>query len=650
MKQTFSSLIILVCLSALLPSSRSWGQQVELSFLEESLQFRSIGPFRGGRSAAVAGVVGDPMTFYMGATGGGVWKTSNGGTTWNNISDGYFGGSIGAVAVSLSNPNVLYVGGGEVTVRGNVSPGTGMYKSVDGGRSWKDMGLKQSRHIPRIRIHPSNPDVVYAAVLGDLFKDSEERGVYKSVDGGKSWERMLHPNARSGAVDIVLDPGNPEVLYASTWNVRRTPYDFSSGGDGSALWKSTDGGATWTSLMDNEGLPDGRTGIIGVTVSPVNPRPRLGHHRKRERRRIPLRRCWRDVGSTQFGPEPAPTRLVLHAHLCGHRGRQPRLRHERAYHVSTDGGRTFEARYAPHGDHHDLWIAPDDADRLIIADDGGAQVSYDAGESWSTYMNQPTAQFYRVTTDDAFPYRIYGAQQDNSAIRIDSRSRGRFITDDNWESTAGGESAHLAPDPSDNDIVYGGSYGGFLTRFNHDLDMSRAINVWPDNPMGSGAEGMRYRFQWNFPVFFSPHNSEHLYTCSQFLHRSTNGGASWDIISPDLTRGEAEKLVSSGGPITKDNTGVEYYATVFAAAESPREPGLIWAGSDDGLIHVTRDAGSIWQNVTPKGMPVDCLESTASRSIRIATVASTWQPLGTSRATMRRISITRTITAPLGAL
>ena len=271
MKQTFSSLIILVCLSALLPSSRSWGQQVELSFLEESLQFRSIGPFRGGRSAAVAGVVGDPMTFYMGATGGGVWKTSNGGTTWNNISDGYFGGSIGAVAVSLSNPNVLYVGGGEVTVRGNVSPGTGMYKSVDGGRSWKDMGLKQSRHIPRIRIHPSNPDVVYAAVLGDLFKDSEERGVYKSVDGGKSWERMLHPNARSGAVDIVLDPGNPEVLYASTWNVRRTPYDFSSGGDGSALWKSTDGGATWTSLMDNEGLPEGPHGIIGVTVSPVNP-------------------------------------------------------------------------------------------------------------------------------------------------------------------------------------------------------------------------------------------------------------------------------------------------------------------------------------------------------------------------------------------
>ena len=575
--------------------------------LEEGLEFRCIGPFRGGRSAAVTGVENEPMTFYMGATGGGVWKTTNGGTTWENISDGYFGGSIGAVTVSPSHPNILYVGGGEVTVRGNVSPGTGMYKSVDGGRSWSAIGLANSRHIPRVRIHPRNPDIVYAAVLGDLFKDSEERGVYKSTDGGATWKRVLFANERAGAVDLVFDPVNPEVLYASTWNVRRTPYDFSSGGPGSELWKSTDGGATWTSLMDNDGLPEGPHGIIGVTVSPVNPD-----------------RVWAIIENEDGGVYRSDDAGATWELLNSDRSlRQRAWYYTRiyadtedanrvyvmnvAYHVSTDGGRTFEARYAPHGDHHDLWIAPDDADRLIIADDGGAQVSYDAGATWSTYMNQPTSQFYRVTTDDAFPYRIYGAQQDNSAIRIDSRSRGRFITDDNWESTAGGESAHLAPDPSDNDIVYGGSYGGFLTRFNHDLDMTRAINVWPDNPMGSGAEGMRYRFQWNFPVFFSPHNSEHLYTCSQFVHRSTNGGASWDIISPDLTRGEAEKLVSSGGPITKDNTGVEYYATVFAAAESPREPGLIWAGSDDGLIHVTRDAGATWQNVTPKGMPADAL-------------------------------------------
>ena len=608
---TFTSMIrsayLALLVAAYLFSDIPSAQGQSTAVLEEGLEFRCIGPFRGGRSAAVTGVENDPMTFYMGATGGGVWKTTNGGTTWENISDGYFGGSIGAVAVSPSHPNILYVGGGEVTVRGNVSPGTGMYKSVDGGRSWSAIGLANSRHIPRVRIHPRNPDIVYAAVLGDLFKDSEERGVYKSTDGGASWKRLLFANERAGAVDLMFDPVNPEVLYASTWNVRRMPYDFSSGGPGSELWKSEDGGATWKSLMDNDGLPEGPHGIIGVTVSPVNPD-----------------RVWAIIENENGGVYRSDDAGTTWELLNSDRSlRQRAWYYTRiyadtedanrvyvmnvAYHVSTDGGRTFEARYAPHGDHHDLWIAPDDADRLIIADDGGAQVSYDAGATWSTYMNQPTAQFYRVTTDDAFPYRIYGAQQDNSAIRIDSRSRGRFISDDNWESTAGGESAHLAPAPRDNDIVYGGSYGGFLTRYNHDLDMSRAINVWPDNPMGSGAEGMRYRFQWNFPVFFSPHNSEHLYTCSQFVHRSANGGASWDIISPDLTRGETEKLVSSGGPITKDNTGVEYYATVFAAAESPREPGLIWAGSDDGLIHVTRDAGATWQNVTPKGMPADAL-------------------------------------------
>jgi len=478
-----------------------------------------------------------------------------------------------------------------------------MYKSVDGGRSWQDMGLKQSRHIPRIRIHPHNPDVVYAAVLGDLFKDSEERGVYKSVDGGQSWERMLHPNGRAGAVDIVFDPGNPEVLYASTWNVRRTPYDFSSGGDGSALWKSMDSGESWTSLMGNEGLPAGPYGIIGVTVSPVNPD-----------------RVWaiieNDEGGVYRSDDAGETWELKNADRSL---RQRAWYYTRiyadtedvdrvyvmnvAYHVSNDGGKTFQAKYAPHGDHHDLWIAPEDARRLIIADDGGAQVSYDAGVSWSTYMNQPTAQFYRVTTDDSFPYRIYGAQQDNSTVRIDSRSRGRQITEDNWESTAGGESAHLAPDPTDNDIVYGGSYGGFLTRYNHDLDMNRAINVWPDNPMGNGAEGMKYRFQWNFPVFFSPHDSQILYTSSQHLHRSSNGGQDWEVISPDLTKNEAEKLLSSGGPITKDNTGVEYYATIFAATESALEEGLLWCGSDDGLIHVSRNGGTDWTDVTPKNLP-----------------------------------------------
>lgn len=600
-----------IFLVALVSNFNGWvfGQSAELDFnsLTSDMEFRCIGPFRGGRSAAVTGVEGKPLVYYMGGTGGGVWKTENGGTTWDNISDGYFGGSIGSIAVSASHTNVIYVGGGEVTVRGNVSPGTGLYKSVDGGRSWKSMGLENSRHIPRVRIHPTNPDIVYAAVLGDLFKDSDERGVYKSVDGGQSWEQVLFANERAGAVDLILDPVNPDVLYASTWNVRRTPYDFSSGGDGSALWKSEDQGETWESLMKSEGMPEGPHGIIGVTVSPVNP-DRVWAIIENEEggvyRSDDAGGEWERVNSDRSLRQRAWYYTRIYADT--HDANRVYVMNV-AYHVSTDGGRSFEARYAPHGDHHDLWIAPEDPNRMIIADDGGAQVSYDAGQSWSTYMNQPTAQFYRVTTDDHFPYRIYGAQQDNSAIRIDSRSSGRFITEENWESTAGGESAHLAPDPTDGDIVYGGSYGGFLTRFNHQLDMSRAINVWPENPMGSGAEGMRYRFQWNFPVFFSPHDANQLYTCSQHLHRSTNGGETWEVISPDLTRGETEKLVSSGGPITKDNTGVEYYATIFAAAESPLEPGLLWCGSDDGLLHMSRDGGSNWADVTPAKMPADAM-------------------------------------------
>jgi len=571
--------------------------------INEGLNFRCIGPFRGGRSAAVTGVEGEPLLFYMGVTGGGVWRTKNGGSTWENLSDGYFGGSIGAVAVSPSHHNVIYVGGGEVTVRGNVSPGTGMYKSSDGGRSWVSIGLKKSQHIPRVRIHPTNPDIVYAAVLGDLFKDSEERGVYKSTDGGTTWERILFANKRSGAVDLIMDPVDPEILYASTWNVRRSPHDFSSGGAGSVLWKSTDGGKTWASLMENEGMPKGDMGIIGVTVSPADP-DRLWAIIENEKggvfRSDDGGKKWALVNSDRslrqrawyYSRIYADTKDVDKVYVMNV-----------DYHVSSDGGKTFKSNRAPHGDHHDLWVAPENPERMIIADDGGAQVTYDAGKTWSTYMNQPTAQFYRVTTDDDFPYRIYGAQQDNSAIRIDSRSEGRNITEENWESTAGGESAHLAPDPNDNDIVYGGSYGGFLSRYNHHTDMTRAINVWPENTLGDGVDAMKYRFQWNFPVFFSPHDQNKLYTCSQFLHTSTNGGESWEVISPDLSRNDPDKLVSSGGPITKDNTGVEYYATIFAAEESPYEKDLIWCGSDDGLIHVSRDGGKEWQNVTPKELP-----------------------------------------------
>lgn len=572
--------------------------------LYSSMEYRLVGPFRGGRSAAVTGVPGEPNLFYFGATGGGVWKTTDGGRSWENISDGYFGGSIGAVEVSQSDPNVIYVGGGEKTLRGNVSSGYGIWKTEDAGKTWEQAGLEKSRHVPRIRIHPTDHNTIYAAVLGNIYKPTKERGVYKSTDGGKSWRQVLYVNDQSGAVDLTLDPNNPRILYASTWRAKRTPYSLSSGGDGSALWKSTDSGETWKEISKNEGFPKDTLGIIGVTVSPQNSdrvwaivenKEKGGLYRSEDggkkwtlinAERKLRQRAW------YYTRVYADTEDVNSVYVMNVR-----------YHKSTDGGKSFNTFNAPHGDHHDLWISPENSKRMIIGDDGGAQVSYDGGETWSTYYNQPTAQFYRVTTDNAFPYRIYVAQQDNSTIRINHRSDDGSIGEDDWERTAGGESAHIAVDPNDNDIVYGGSYGGFLTRVNHKNNTVRGINVWPDNPMGYGAEGMKYRFQWNFPIIFSKHDPKKLYTFSNHVHLSTNEGQSWELLSDDLTRNDPDKLVSSGGPITQDNTGVEYYCTIFAANESPLKEGLLWVGSDDGLIHVTKDGGSTWENVTPPNMP-----------------------------------------------
>lgn len=572
--------------------------------LLEGLQWREIGPYRGGRSAAVAGIPQDRETYYFGATGGGVWKTSNAGGHWENVSDGWFGGSIGAVAVSAWDPAVVYVGGGEKTIRGNVSHGDGMWKSVDAGKSWAFIGLADSRHISRIRIHPRDPDTVYVAVMGHLFGPNEQRGVYRTRDGGETWERVLFVNDQAGAVDLVMDPSNPRILYATTWRVIRTPFSLESGGEGSAIWKSMDSGDSWTRLSEHEGLPAPPLGIAGITVSPSNPdnlyaiveaaeggvfRSRdAGETWERVNQERKLRqRAWY---YTRINADPLNEEVVYVSNVRFHR--------------SADGGRTFEAIPTPHADNHDLWIDPADPDRMVQANDGGANVSFDGGTTWSTQANQPTAQMYRVSTDNAFPFRLLGGQQDNSTVRIRSRSaRGGVIGTRDWESTAGGESGHVVAHPDNPQIVYGGSYGGFLVRMDHDTGERRIINVWPDNPMGWGAADLKYRFNWNFPIFFSPHDAGTLYVAGNVLFRSRDEGQSWTPVSPDLTRNIKEKQQSSGGPITKDNTSVEYYGTLFAVAESPLQQGVIWAGSDDGLLHLTRDGGESWTDVTPRGLP-----------------------------------------------
>jgi len=565
----------------------------------KSLKYRSIGPYRGGRVTAVAGVPGQPDVFYYGATGGGVWKTIDAGKTWLPVSDGFFRtGSVGSIAVSPSDPNVVYVGMGEGCIRGNVSHGDGVWKSSDAGRTWKHSGLPQSRHIPRIRVHPRNPDVAWAAVLGAIFNASEERGVYKTTDGGKTWRKVLYRNDRAGAVDLALDPSNPNVLYAALWDVRRTPWSLESGGPGSGLFQSTDGGDTWTEITRNPGLPKGLIGRIGVSVSGTNP-DRVWAQIEAEDgglfRSDDAGKTWRRVNDNRNLRQ----RAWYYTHIHADPANPDRVYAQNVqFWRSDDGGATFRPIPTPHSDNHDLWIDPADNRRMINGDDGGASVTVDGGNTW-TSQDQPTAQFYRVTLDREFPYNIYGAQQDNTTVRIASRSGGTYITREHWWPVGGGESGWIAPSPKDPNIVFAGSYGGYLTRYDHRTGQTRAVNVWPDNPMGYGAEGMKYRFQWNFPILFSLHDPGVLYTAGNLLFKSTNEGQSWEAISPDLTRNDPSKLGPSGGPITKDNTGVEYYCTIFTVAESPLARGMIWAGTDDGLVWVTEDGGKNWRNVTP---------------------------------------------------
>lgn len=567
------------------------------------LRWRETGPFRGGRVTAVAGVPSQPMVYYFGATGGGVWKTTDGGATWLPVSDGFFGtGSVGAIGVSESDPNVVYVGMGESPIRGNVSHGDGMYKSNDAGKTWKRIGLENSRHIARVRVHPRNPDLVYAAVLGHIFGPHDERGVYRSRDGGRNWERVLFRNNKAGAIDLIIDPSNANVLYAGFWEVMRTPWSLESGGAGSGLFKSTDGGDNWTELTRNPGLPRGIVGKVGVTVSPVNPERvwaiieaedggvfrsdnggrtwlKVNESRNLRQRAWYYTRIYADTQNVD-------TVYVLNV----------------SFYKSNDGGRTYTTISVPHGDNHDLWIAPDDNQRMINSNDGGANVSVNGGRAW-TDQNHATAQFYRVAIDDDFPYNIYGAQQDNSTVKIASRTVSSGIDRTHWHAVGGGESGWIAPHPKNSNIVFAGSYGGLITRYDHRTGQLRNVTVWPDNPMGWGAEGMRFRFQWNFPLLFSPHDPDTLYAAGNILFKTTNEGKTWKAISSDLTRNDKSKQGPSGGPITKDNTSVEYYCTIFTAAESAVQKGVIWTGSDDGLVHVTRNGGEKWDNVTPKDIP-----------------------------------------------
>ena len=585
----------------------------EDSILLSKTKYRLVGPFRGGRSGAVTGDTKNKNTFYFGGTGGGVWKTIDGGSNWKNISDKYFGGSIGCVAVAPSDNTVLYAGEGESTLRGNVSEGFGIWRSDDGGRSWKNIGLKDTRHIIRIVIHPKNPDIVWVAAIGHLFGANEDRGIFKTTDGGKTWKKVLYANNQTGCSDLIMEPGNPTVLYAGTWRIQRTPYSLESGGDGGAIWKSIDGGDTWKNISANKGLPKGLWGITGITVAPSNTDK--------------IYAIIENAAGGLFVSTDAGETWTLQSSDNNIRQRawyyskifvDPK--NENIVYVlnvnflkSTDGGKTFKNINTPHGDHHDLWIDPENGNRMIIGDDGGAQISFDGGENFSTYYNQPTAQFYRVSTDNHFPYRILGAQQDNSTIRILSRSEGGEITQDDWQGTAGAESGYVVADPLNPDVVYGGNYSGYLSRLDHKTGENRAVSVWPDDPLGGGADVSKYRFQWNFPIFFSPHNPKKLYAGGNMLFATENEGASWTALSGDLTTNDKLRQRSSGGPITKDNTGVEVYCTIFTAAESVLEKDLLWTGSDDGLINVSKDGGQHWDNVTPKDagqwMMWNCVET-----------------------------------------
>ena len=566
-----------------------------------ALRWREVGPARGGRSVAVAGSVQRPNEYWMGTTGGGVFKSIDGGQNWAASSDNYFGGTIGAVTVDPQNADIVWVGGGETDIRGNTAGGDGLWKTLDAGKTWSLLGFKDE-HIAAIRIHPKKKDVAWLAVFGNPFKAGSTRGIFKTTDGGKSFAKVLYVNDSTGAIDIQLDPSNPDIMYAATWQAYRTSWSLSSGGPGSGIHKSVDGGQTWTNLSKTaQGLPAGAIGKIGLAISPaktsrvwaVIEADSGGVYRSDDagatwtyinRDRKLRQRAWY---YSNIVADPKDTNMVYALNVGFYRSR--------------DGGKTFpQAITVPHGDNHELWIAPDNPDRMIEANDGGATVSTNAGRNW-TDVDFPTAQFYHVDTSNEYPYSICGAQQDNSTLCGPSRAEGRVSLSD-WKDAGGGESGYVTPHPTKPWIVFAGSYGGLLTRKDMRTGFTRNVTVYPVNPMGQSSKDIAVRFQWTFPIVFSRHNPNVVYAAGSKLFRSTNEGESWSEVSPELARRDPKTMDASGGPITKDQTGVETYALIFAFDESPVQQGVLWVGTDDGLVHISKNNGTTWENVTPPGI------------------------------------------------
>jgi photosystem II stability/assembly factor-like uncharacterized protein len=576
-------------------------QQVEPTTYA-GLKWRLVGPFRGGRVITVAGVLSQPNTYYFGAVAGGIWKTMDGGNTWDPLFEKQAVSSIGAIAVSDSDPNVIYAGTGEACIRGNISHGDGVYKSTDAGKTWTNVGLRDTRHIGDVIIHPTDPNTVYVAALGHAYGPNTERGVFRTRDGGKTWEKVLYLDDRTGAIEMVFDPKNPHVLFAAMWEGWRTPWTLNSGGAKDGLYRSSDEGTTWKRIEGN-GMPEGPLGRIAVSVSGADSNV---VYALIEAKKGGLYRS--DDGGEHWAYINADHRFRQRAWYFTHVWADPKsvgtvyIANTGLYH-SSDGGKTFERLQAPHGDHHALWIDPNNPSRMINGNDGGATVSVDGGKNWTTQNNQPTAQFYHVAADNDFLYRVYGSQQDNTSVGIATRTDHGYIGPGDFAPVGGGESGYVVPDPRNSNIVYADDEGPFFTRYDRATGQAQSIQQWPEDISGHAADTQKYRFTWTMPIVISSHNPDVIYHTSQYVFRSNDAGNTWTEISPDLTRNDKAKQKDSGGPITKDQYSVEYYDVVFALAESPKQENVLWAGTDDGLLHITRDGGKNWSNVTPKGIP-----------------------------------------------